>query len=237
VGKWHLGWDWPIPPELERFFPGKDRKIDIGATATADYREAWRTVFSQPVEGGPTELGFEEYFGVDLPNWPPFAFIEDDSVQGIPTTFLDPAYLVKLQASQQGPALEGWTLEPVLPAITDRAVDFIEREALREEPFLLYYSMTSPHTPLSVNEPWKGASGLNLYADFVMETDAPVQLYHLESDLGETVNLALAEPERVQEMRGMLERLIRLGRSTSGAPQENDVEVIVPDPLASREVD
>ncbi|MEO1524204.1 MAG: sulfatase-like hydrolase/transferase [Planctomycetota bacterium] len=31
--------------------------------------------------------------------------------------------------------------------------------------------MTSPHTPLSVNDDWKGKSGLNLYADFVMETD------------------------------------------------------------------
>ena len=30
----------------------------------------------------------------------------------------------------------------------------------------------APHTPLSVNEEWKGKSGLNLYADFVMETDA-----------------------------------------------------------------
>jgi arylsulfatase A-like enzyme len=34
--------------------------------------------------------------------------------------------------------------------------------------------LTSPHTPLSVNEPWKDKSGLNLYADFVMETDAIV---------------------------------------------------------------
>jgi arylsulfatase A-like enzyme len=33
--------------------------------------------------------------------------------------------------------------------------------------------MTSPHTPLSVNKPWIGKSGLgNLYADLVMETDA-----------------------------------------------------------------
>jgi len=34
--------------------------------------------------------------------------------------------------------------------------------------------LTSPHTPLSVNDEWKGKSGLNLYADFVMETDAVV---------------------------------------------------------------
>ena len=34
--------------------------------------------------------------------------------------------------------------------------------------------LTSPHTPLSVNVEWRGKSGLNLYADFVMETDAVV---------------------------------------------------------------
>ncbi len=34
--------------------------------------------------------------------------------------------------------------------------------------------LTSPHTPLSVNGEWKGKTGLNLYADFVMETDAVV---------------------------------------------------------------
>lgn len=50
----------------------------------------------------------------------------------------------------------------------------IRREAKSPDPFLLYLPLTSPHTPLSVNEVWKGKSGLNLYADFVMETDAAV---------------------------------------------------------------
>ena len=34
--------------------------------------------------------------------------------------------------------------------------------------------LTSPHTPLAVNEPWRGKSGLGRYADLVMETDAVV---------------------------------------------------------------
>jgi arylsulfatase A-like enzyme len=34
--------------------------------------------------------------------------------------------------------------------------------------------LTSPHTPLAVNAQWKGKSGLNTYADFVIETDAVV---------------------------------------------------------------
>ena len=71
----------------------------------------------------------------------------------------------------QGPALAGWTLEPVLPA---RASATIRRASREEQPFFVYMPLTSPHTPLSVNSAWKGKSGLNLYADFVMETDAMV---------------------------------------------------------------
>jgi arylsulfatase A-like enzyme len=34
--------------------------------------------------------------------------------------------------------------------------------------------LTAPHTPLAVNDEWKGKSGLGDYADFVMETDAVI---------------------------------------------------------------
>lgn len=53
----------------------------------------------------------------------------------------------------------------------------------------------------------------------------PVQLYHLDDDIGETKNLAAAQPERVARMQALLEKLITDGRSTPGAPQKNDVEV------------
>jgi arylsulfatase A-like enzyme len=53
----------------------------------------------------------------------------------------------------------------------------------------------------------------------------PVQLYHLADDLGESKNLAAALPDKVAEMKAVLEKLITAGRSTPGAPQRNDVEV------------
>jgi arylsulfatase A-like enzyme len=53
----------------------------------------------------------------------------------------------------------------------------------------------------------------------------PVQLYDLANDLGETKNLATAMPEKVAEMKALLEKLIADGRSTPGEPQKNDVEV------------
>ncbi len=170
IGKWHLGWDWPIQKEnMDLFRPGQKE-----IAATEEHRMAWQEVFSEPIPGGPTVVGFDEYFGVDVPNWPPYCFIENNQTVGIPGEFGSSSLFGKNQASIQGPALKHWALEDVLPALGDRSVAFIERKAKSQNPFLLYLSLTSPHTPLSVNKEWKGKSGLGLYADLVMETDAIV---------------------------------------------------------------
>lgn len=174
IGKWHLGWNWPIPPGKKQLFRTTGYRGKKDLQATDEHRAAWRDVFTKPIPGGPTAVGFDEYFGTDVPNWPPYCFIENDRTVGIPSEYAAPELFRKNQASQQGPALKGWTLEPILPTLGDRASAFIKREAATPDPFLLYMPFTSPHTPLSVNEEWKGKSGLNLYADFVMETDAVV---------------------------------------------------------------
>jgi arylsulfatase A-like enzyme len=129
-------------------------------------------VFSQRIPGGPTERGFDEYFGTDVPNWPPYCFIDGDRTVGIPSELLPASKLVKNQASLQGPSLADWQLEGILPALATRAEKFIQVQSAAKKPFLLYLPLTSPHTPLAVNAEWKGKSGLNSdYADLVMETD------------------------------------------------------------------
>ena len=174
IGKWHLGWDWPIPAGKKKLFSSTGYRGKKNLSATDEQRAAWREVFSKPIAGGPIAVGFDEYFGTDVPNWPPYCFIENDRTVGIPSEYAAPELFIRNQASQQGPALKGWTLEPILPALGDRAAAFIQREAKTPKPFLVYMPLTSPHTPLSVNDEWKGKSKLNLYADFVMETDAIV---------------------------------------------------------------
>jgi arylsulfatase A-like enzyme len=176
IGKWHLGSDWPITPEQKKHFSGFGGKSGGGgevSTAITDaHRETWKAVFSQRIPGGPTERGFNEYFGTDVPNWPPYCFIEGDRSVGIPSELLPASKLVKNQASKQGPALPGWQLEGILPALADRAEKFIKVQSEAKKPFLLYLPLTSPHTPLAVNPEWKGKSGLNNdFADLVMETD------------------------------------------------------------------
>lgn len=174
IGKWHLGWNWPIDEADKELFLTGGYNGEKNLAATDDHRRAWAKTFSQPIEGGPTNNGFDTYFGTDVPNWPPYCFIENDRTIGIPSEYADLALFEENQASVQGPALEGWTLEPILPELGNRAVAYIERQAMQSAPYLLFLPLTSPHTPLAVNEAWKGASNLNAYADLVLETDAIV---------------------------------------------------------------
>jgi arylsulfatase A-like enzyme len=179
IGKWHLGRDWPIAKEQRPFFEGfggqRGGGANVATQLTDAHRAVWQKVFSQPIPGGPTTRGFDEYFGTDVPNWPPYCFIENDRTSGIPTELLPAAKLVKNQASLQGPALKDWQLESILPALAERASDFIARQTKVGQPFLLYLPLTAPHTPISPNEAWRGKSAIgHPYADFVMETDAAI---------------------------------------------------------------
>lgn len=171
MGKWHLGWDWAIPAGQRALFAPV-----LGAVPPVSdaHRAAWRATYAQAIGGGPTTRGFDSYFGTDVPNWPPYAFIENDRTVGRPSEFLPASEFRPLQASLPGPALPGWQLTGVLPAVANRACDFLLRRAPQTEPFFLYLPLTAPHTPLAVNHEWAGRSGLNAYADFVMETDAVV---------------------------------------------------------------
>ncbi len=177
IGKWHLGWNWPIDEaDMELFLTGGyGGKKDV--VATEEHRRAWKQTFSQPIEGGPTANGFDHYFGTDVPNWPPYCYIENDRTIGIPSEYAAVELFEKNQASVQGPALENWTLEPILPELGKRGSAFITAQSRKPEPYLLYLPLTTPHTPLAVNDEWKGKSGLNLYADLVLETDAVVGQY------------------------------------------------------------
>ncbi len=140
IGKWHLGWDWP--------------------------RERGSVVFDKAIKGGPTAVGFDYYFGTDVPNFPPYRFIENDRTVGLPSVE-KPNEMYGLP----GPMLPGWRLDRILPTITQRAVEYIGRRAADQEPFFLYFPLTSPHTPLAVTDEWRGKSGLGLYGDWVMQTD------------------------------------------------------------------
>ena len=77
IGKWHLGWEWPGPQPSRM-------------TEKPNGQAFFQWDFTQPVRGGPTDRGFDYYFGVDLPNLPPFTYIENDRVVAHPAAKFQP---------------------------------------------------------------------------------------------------------------------------------------------------
>lgn len=177
IGKWHLGQGWDFDPEKEVFVAaagyGKhDDMLRPDREATTEERARWQEAFSRPTTGGPTTRGFDYYFGVDVPNWPPYCFIENDHTVGIPSEWLPQRLCGDNLASNLGPAMPYWHFEQLLPTWAKKADAYITARTEAKTPFFLYLPMTSPHTPLSVNKRFIGRSGLNnLYADLVIETD------------------------------------------------------------------
>ena len=106
VGKWHLGWDWPISAEQMAYFRdlgGQDATHDRNRRAS---RDVARRLFAA-IGGGPTTRGFDSYFGTDVPNWPPYCFIDNDRTVGIPSELLPAEKLTSNLASLPGPRAPG----------------------------------------------------------------------------------------------------------------------------------
>ncbi|MDF7823579.1 arylsulfatase [Pontiellaceae bacterium B12227] len=60
----------------------------------------------------------------------------------------------------------------MLPRLARETVEYIDERAKHpEKPFFLYVPYGSPHTPIVPTKEWQGKSGINAYADFVMQTD------------------------------------------------------------------
>ncbi len=62
-------------------------------------------------------------------------------------------------------------LDQVITRATEHSIRFIEEQSKTTKPFFLYLALGSPHTPIVPSDAWVGKSGINTYADFVMESD------------------------------------------------------------------
>ena len=169
IGKWHLGIDWTENADGPKKAPN-----------ARDYQEQ-NIDFSRPFTNGLLAYGFDYFFGISASlDMPPYVYLENDRASEVPTT--------RKQWVREGAAAESFEAVDVLPKTTEKAIEYIESraEAVKQgTPFFLYFPLTSPHTPILPVEPWKGASGINSYADFVMQTDDTVgQIVKKVDELG-----------------------------------------------------
>jgi arylsulfatase A len=167
IGKWHLGWNWEFlgEPSLETMLFG-----DLH-----DVYQPQDIEWSNPITGGPVDRGFDYYFGDGTINFPPYAWIENDRILEAPTEVMLPDNIGFETAEEAwefrpGPRVKGWNPYEVLPTMTGKAVEWINNQC-RDQPFFLYFSFTSPHTPIIPNEEFIGKSGAGGYGDFVYQTD------------------------------------------------------------------
>ncbi len=124
--------------------------------------------FEKPIADGPTTRGFDYYFGVDVPNYPPYVFVENDRTVGIPSVpDTGRAHLF----NHPGPMLPGWRMVDILPGLTRQAVKWVEETAKKDQPFFLYFPLTSPHYPVAPAPEFLGKSKAGEFGDFVVQTD------------------------------------------------------------------
>ena len=117
---------------------------------TPAHREAWQAVFTQRIPAGPTERGFDEYYGIPYSN------------DMRPVQVLDGTQVVEYPVVQA----------TLTQRYTARAVRFIERNKGR--PFFLCFAHAMPHKPLAASELYYKKSGAGLYGDVMAELDASV---------------------------------------------------------------
>jgi arylsulfatase A-like enzyme len=166
IGKWHLGLDWV-----------KKEGKQVTELNIESAQQVNNVDYSQPFTNGPTAMGFDYYFGISASlDMVPYTFLENDRCTVLPTAENSfPMMLGKPgNKTRLGPAAPEFDANQVLPTLTAKAVEFLKGRANSNEhqPFFLYVPLASPHTPIVPTKDWQEKSGLNPYADFVMQTDA-----------------------------------------------------------------
>lgn len=164
IGKWHLGWDWDA---IKRPGAKPDPKTGYAPDAFD---------WSRPIPGGPLARGFDYYFGDDVPNFPPYAWFENDRVLRAPDVPLaiTPQTAEGNWEARPGPMVKDWDFYGVMPKLTEKAVEWLAARKGDAKPFFLYFPFTSPHAPIVPTPEFAGKSKAGGYGDFMQQTDDTV---------------------------------------------------------------
>ena len=172
VGKWHLGVGWTRANGYVGSW--RDGAAHLkGSWQDGDPAVGMNVDFTQPLRGGPRELGFDYAFFTSSCSTidGPFCFIENDRTVGIPDR---PILVDESKPGEYGRPRAGWiapgyVLETVDLTFTDKAIEFIERATAEApgRPFFLYFCTSAPHTPWLVPTFMQGHSGGGPRGDLV----------------------------------------------------------------------
>lgn len=136
-GKWHLGMNFK---GAENFDFSR-----LGFWGAAHPEESAKIDFTAPVKGGPTDIGFDYFFGTANTSTcqEPYGFMENDSF--VETDFFyNPEYI---PTGRAGMTARGWDHKMADPTFTEKAVDWITDQADKDQPFFAYIAASAPHEP------------------------------------------------------------------------------------------
>ena len=138
--------------------------------------------YDKPLLGGPTNRGFDSYFGIRAStDIPPYFYIRGNRAVAIPSASIEanksdgwsPIQGAFWRAGGIAPDLK---LKDVLPRFTDEAITVIEDHAKKKnkKPLMLYLAYPAPHTPWLPSNGFRGSSKAGMYGDFLVMVDAMV---------------------------------------------------------------
>ena len=171
IGKWHLGWNWSFSDTIIHYDSNPDQtKKTFYGFGEKNHSSADRIDFSKKITNSPNDLGFDYSFGhsgsLDMP---PYVYVENE----ITTAKINRFTFAPKPYSwwRYGPTASDFDHDDVTPNFFEKAKSFIRNAVKKNKPFFLYLPLPSPHTPILPLTKWQGKSGLNSYADFVMQID------------------------------------------------------------------
>ncbi len=119
----------------------------------------------------PTDQGFDEWYGV--PN------STDESVYssmlGFAESGLPETYVMDGKKGQVPEKVRPYRLEyrPLIDRdLTDRAIDFMKRQARADKPFFVYLPYTATHFPTMPHPDFEGKTGNGPWADLLLQIDS-----------------------------------------------------------------
>ena len=125
----------------------------------------------------PTDQGFDEWYGVPnstdesaWPSQPRFMKLVEEGIDPL----LTPTYIYEAKKNGPQKKVHEWDLEKrreMDMVLTEKTMDFMERQVKAADPFFVYLPYTLTHYPVLPSHEFDGKSGNGVWGDVLMQID------------------------------------------------------------------
>jgi arylsulfatase len=118
----------------------------------------------------PTDQGFDEWYGIpNSTDESPYFSLTGFAESGVPET-----YVMESKKGETPKKVRPYRLDyrPLIDRdLTDKALDFMDRQAKAEKPFFVYLPYTATHFPTMPHPDYDGKTGNGAWADLLLQID------------------------------------------------------------------